>query len=280
MTTTIRAALGALALAACAPPPAAPPPPVHGESLFAAAPANRWALPRKLKEISGLAVSPDGRVFTHDDEIGIIYEMDVTRGTLISNFALGDPIEIGDFEGLAISPQGVFWMVTATGRLYRFNEGDNGQHIAFERYETGLTDICEIEGLAWSVAENSLILACKANHARDMRRTISLYQWRPGMRAAQPYLSFPEAPLAQAAGVERFRPSSIEFDAASGRMLLLSGIDGALVELDARGRVLSARALSDHPQAEGVTVAPDGALLVSDEGPRGPAELTRYERLP
>jgi uncharacterized protein YjiK len=280
MTTTIRAALAAIALAACAPPPAPPPPEVYGESLFAAAPAQRWALPQKLKEISGLAVSPDGRVFAHDDEIAIVYELNVESGRLVSNFALGDPIEVGDFEGVAISPAGVFWMVTATGQIYRFNEGDDGAHVAFERFESGLTDVCEIEGLAYAAAEESLILACKANHARDMRNTISLYRWRQGMTAAQPLLSIPEAPLAQAAGVHRFRPSGIEFDGASGRILLLSGNDGALVELDPRGRVLSARALGDHQQAEGVTVAPDGALLISDEGPRGPGQLTRFERLP
>ena len=35
--------------------------------------AKAWELPRRLTEISGLAAAPDGRVFTHEDEDGIIY---------------------------------------------------------------------------------------------------------------------------------------------------------------------------------------------------------------
>ena len=43
------------------------------------APLARWLLPKELKEISGLALSSDGKLFTHGDELGQIWEIDYRR---------------------------------------------------------------------------------------------------------------------------------------------------------------------------------------------------------
>lgn len=278
----IRAIFAALALAACAPPQADGDAAVPPGSLFAAAPEQQWRLPRRLAEISGLAAHPDGRVFTHDDEAGVIYEIDVTAGGLIKNFAMGDPIETGDFEGLAITPEGVFYLITSRGLLYRFEEGADGAQVAFETIDTGMHQVCEIEGLAYFAPEESLILACKRMNAQTMRDSVPLYAWRPGapQTAAREWLALPAAQLAQRAGVAQFRPSSVEIDPISGRILLLSGNDGAFAELSREGEILAARALAGHAQAEGVTIAPDGTLIISDEAAGGQAMLSRYARAP
>lgn len=245
-------------------------------SLFADAPDLQWRLPQQLTEISGLAVSPDGRVFAHDDEQAVIYQIDVAHGSLLKAFAVGEAVETGDFEGLAISAAGDFWLVTSNGRLLRFREGADGERVRFEEFDVGLGDICEIEGLAFLPAEESLILACKRNQARRMRDTISLHIWRLDAEAAAPWLNAPEAEIARAAGVRRFRPSSVDVDLASGRVIVLSANDNALLELSTRGEILAARALGgEHVQAEGVAVL-GGALIVADEGAGGRALLTRY----
>ncbi len=278
----IKALAAMLVLAACAQPQAgatAPPPP---GSLFSAVPEQQWRLPQRLAEISGLATHPDGRVFAHDDETGVIYQIDVTAGRLIKNFALGDPIELGDFEGLAITPEGVFYLITSRGLLYRFEEGADGAQVAFETIDTGMHRVCEIEGLAYFAPEESLILACKRMNARPMRDSVRLYSWRPDapQNPAQEWLALPAADLAQRAGVEHFRPSSVEIDPVSGRILLLSANRGAFVEISREGEILAARALPGHAQAEGVTISPDGALIISDEAAGGQAMLSRYARAP
>jgi uncharacterized protein YjiK len=248
-------------------------------SLFAAAPRRQWRLPNELREISGLAASPDGRVFAHNDERATIYEVDAHQGRIVASFAVGAP-ERGDFEGLAITPDGDFWLTTSTGQLYRFRRGENGARVPFERFDSGLAEICEIEGLAYRTAKESLILACKENHARDMRNVMALYAWRPGGEA-QLWRSLPGDQIATAAGVRAFRPSAIEFDPASGRSLVLSARWPALAEFDDAGNLVAARALrSGHPQAEGVTILADGSLLVADEGGNGRALLSVYGRAP
>lgn len=246
-------------------------------SLFAAAPLRQTRLPDQLHEISGLAVSPDGRLFAHDDERAVIYEID-TQGRIIKSFAIGSPAETGDFEGLAITPAGEFWMTTSRGELRRFREGADGATVEAATFDTGLRDVCEIEGLAYLASEESLILACKRNEARGMRDTISLYAWRDGAGMATPWRRLPEAELTQAASIEHFRPSSLDIDTRTGRIILLSARDGALAELDA-DRVLSVRALGpQHVQAEGAAVLADGALAIADEGGDGRALLSIYSR--
>lgn len=274
---TKRAALAAILLAACAEAPVDAQPAAANGATFAARSEAQWRLPDQLREISGLAVASDGRLFAHDDEHAVIYEIDATRGAIVKAFALGDGALTGDFEGLAIAPDGRFWMTTSRGELYRFSEGANGATVPYETFNTGLRDVCEIEGLASLPAEESLILACKRNEARGMRGTVSLHIWRFS-GSAEPWRQVPEREITAAAGVENFRPSSVDVDARTGRILVLSANDPALAELDGEGRLVSAHALRGHPQPEGLAVLQNGALVISDEGGRGQAQLSRYAR--
>ncbi len=279
MTTRVRTILAiAVLVAACADPTLSPAqPPASSQSGFAAEPVRQWRLPEALNEISGLAVTADGRLFGHDDERAVIYQIDPAQGRLATTFAVGAP-ETGDFEGLAITPDGVFWLVTSTGALLRFREGEDGARVTFERFDSGLRDICEVEGLAYLSADESLILACKRMESRGMRDQVQLYAWRPGAPATL-WRSIPERDVTEAAGVSDFQPSSVEIEAATGAFFVLSARDGAVAWFNADGSLRSAWALgADHTQAEGLALLPDGRLVIADEGGRGGAQLSIYER--
>ena len=60
--------------------------------------ATRWRLHRRLREISGLASAPGDRIFAHDDERAVIYEID-REGRLVKAFAMGDKPVREDFAG-------------------------------------------------------------------------------------------------------------------------------------------------------------------------------------
>ena len=132
-------------------------------------------------------------------------------------FALGDPPLQDDFEGLAIAPDGTFWLTTSRGVVYRFREGDDGEHVAFERFDTGLGEICEVEGLAYLAAEESLILACKRNHARGMRDTVSL-SYLAALRRRRAVAEPAGGGSRASRGERHFRPSALDIDARSGRL--------------------------------------------------------------
>lgn len=279
-----RGCLLALALAACAPTTEtqAEPRAQTGTSLFATEHAEQWRLPGRLHEISGLAVSPDGRLFAHNDERGTIYQLDIATGEIKKAFHVGDHLR-GDFEDIAITPQGDFFLVSSTGELYGFREGADDEHVAFETYSTGLRGRCEIEGLAYLPAEQNLIIACKNNYGREMRNTVALYAWssRTHTLQATPWLTLPAAQLGEIAGANEFHTSAVQLDPRTNRIVLLSAREHAMAEIDRTGHVLAARRLSDeHTQAEGAAILPDGSLVISDEGGDGQALITRYPRRP
>ena len=108
----------------------------------------QWLLPESLREISGLAATSDDRLFTHDDEMGEVYEIDPVAGGIVKIFTLGEQGVWDVFEGIAAADDFLF-MVTSTGTLYRFQEGADGQWVQFDRFQTPLDEICEVEGLTF-----------------------------------------------------------------------------------------------------------------------------------
>jgi len=249
--------------------------------LFAAEAESRFELPNRLREISGLAVSPDGRVFGHDDEQAIIYEIDVARGAVLKSFSIGDPVATGDFEGLTITPNGDFWLTDSSGRLMRFREGGDRATVDAERFDTGIGETCEVEGIAYLPSDQTFVLACKRMRGRGQRTNApQLRVWSVGAQETRVWGPI-TADVADAAGVRDFQPSDLEFDPASGRLIVISAIDGAIAEFGPDGALVSARALGhDHRQAEGVAILPDGSLIIADEGGNDRAHISRYLRRP
>ncbi len=67
---------------------------------------HQWKLPKALKEISGLALTQDERLFAIEDESANVFELDYDQGRLIKRFAVSDPVLRGDFEGIAKGSSG------------------------------------------------------------------------------------------------------------------------------------------------------------------------------
>ena len=67
--------------------------------------SGHFDLPGRLEEISGLAITPEGRLFGHDDERAVVHEIDAEGGEVGKRFTVGDPPLAGDFEGMAIGPR-------------------------------------------------------------------------------------------------------------------------------------------------------------------------------
>jgi uncharacterized protein YjiK len=277
-----KALLLAIAIGACgAPAPGVAREAPRTASIFADAPTATLALPSALKEVSGLAVAADGRVFAHDDERAVVRQIDLASGAILKSFAVG--AEVGDFEGLAIVGAD-FHLITSTGRVLRFREAADGARAPFTAFDVGLAGICEIEGLAYDKTSDSLIIPCK--QMRDPARggTVALYAWslRTQRRGDRPWRIWPMATLAAAAQVESFHPATAEFDPRSGRLILVAGRESALVEIAPHGAILAGRRLgSRHFQPEGAAILPDGSLLIADEArKKGRASLTRYPHRP
>ena len=240
-----------------------------------------WELPKELGEISGLAATPDGRVFAHGDERALILELDVHRQRVLKTFAMGRNGVPGDFEGIAVVG-GHFWLVTSDGILYESAEGDNGGWVPFRTYDTGVGTQCEVEGLAYDPTLAGLIIAGKEPRVRALRDHVIVFKWSIARRALLPRetLRLRSNTLARSAGLSNFHPSGIERDSATGHWLLVAARQRAIVEITPAGEVVSGAALvrQRHRQPEGIAIGSGRTLLVADEGGGRRGVLTLYRR--
>jgi uncharacterized protein YjiK len=177
-------------------------------------------MPGRLDEISGLALTSEGRLFAHNDEHASVYEVDVGTGTVTRGFSLGDPAVRGDFEGIAVVGERIF-LVTSRGMLYEFREGPPGSSVAFRETDLGVGDHCEVEGLAHHAADASLLVACKEVTPDDSHVVIHRVPLDPTRGQLAPIRVAKER-IRAAGGTRNFSPSAVAIDPETGHLVLLA----------------------------------------------------------
>ena len=247
--------------------------------------ATHWDLHRRLQESSGLATTGDHRLLAHDDEVGVVFEIDYREGLIVKEFQLADmanPVA-DDFEGIAVA-DGRIYLVTSSGRLYECPEGAARESVLFRVYATGVGRDCEIEGLAYDVGGRELLLMCKDARSEGLAGRLAIHRWSIDEKrlAADSPTVIPVRDFARRIASNRFQPSGIERHPVSGNYFVIAARQGAIAEVTPAGEVLAARRFTAgwHRQVEGIAFAADGALIVADEGGagRGRASLTVYPR--
>jgi uncharacterized protein YjiK len=238
-------------------------------------PSARFDLPGRLDEISGLALTDDGRLFAHDDERGRIHEVDPVTGEVGKRFDLGGGPVQGDFEGIAAVGDRLF-LVTSIGFLYEFREGDDGQDIGYRVTDLGVRDVCEVEGLDHDAVDDVLLVSCKVSAPDRGEIVVHRFPVDP-TRAPLPPLRIAKAGMS-AFGLDPDFEASAIVAHPSGNLLLVAGPQDVLIEVDRSGNILAAVDLARdrHPQPEGLEIGADGALYVSDERNGRAAHLTVY----
>lgn len=241
-------------------------------------PVARWLLPAELAEISGLALTPDGRLFAHNDESARITELDYRRGTVIKRFFVGKEDMRGDFEGLAYAGDR-FFLLSSTGTLYEFREGAAEERVDFTAHDTRLGKECEFEGVAYDSTADALVLACKHVGTKVFKNMLVLYRYGLGDsdRAA---ISEVTIPFSEAIGDNDWKglhPTDITVDPASGNYVLVAAPEQALISLTPDGAIIFSRPLGGrHPQPEGIAITRDRILIISDESVNAAATITLY----
>lgn len=241
--------------------------------------AAHFDLPGRLQEISGLAFAPDGTLYAHDDEKGVVYRIDPRTGDADHGFTLGDRAPRDDFEGIAVAGSR-FFLVSSHGWLYEFRAAAEGAGAPVRISDTRLGDHCEIEGLAYDARTESLLLACKTLAPPAKEILIHRLPLDPAVAIPSP-LSVPFAALAPIHLGGGVHPSGLEVDPDTGALIVVAARERALIFLARDGHVLGGVRLSHdhHRQPEGVAVGPDGSLYISDEGAGHHPKLTRYAAL-
>lgn len=239
---------------------------------------RRTDLPGRLDEISGLAFTPDGRLFAHDDERGRIYEIDPESGEVGKRFELQGDVR-DDFEGITIAGTR-FFLISSAGFLYEFTEADDDASTPFRRTDTRLGAGCEVEGLDYDTRSEALLIACKVVTPDRGDVVVARLPLDPAAPPLAP-IRIPRRHLLVHGLEAGFAPSGIAVDPA-GTLVLVSARTESILEVDRDGTVVAGVRLSKsrHPQPEGVAFGPDGTLYIADERNGQDARLTMYALRP
>jgi len=233
-----------------------------------------FELPKKLREVSGLAYGPDERVFALNDEKGIVYEIDMVAAEITPVLKIRNvdgKIVRADFEGLAFLGN-EFYLVTSKGKLYRskLTPGQENNTPLEDITDTGLSKVCEIEGL--SSHEDFLYIVCKTNYLRQDKDYLLIFEYDPETAQTSPYLRVAYADLNR----KVLNPSGIAV--TENEIFIVSAIQGVLTRLDRKGNFIRDLELDKkrHRQTEGILVHDSGAIVLADEGKKKHGKITVY----
>ena len=250
-------------------------------------------LPKKLQEISGLAMTNDGRLFGHDDEKSVVYQIDYKDGSIIKSFSVGEKTVKKDFEGIAIVDD-YFYLVSSNGEIYEFKEGENKSSVSYKRYKTKLSAKNDVEGLCYDPDSNTLLLACKGFPGKNLEGKRAVYAFSLPTKKLNKNPRFiisvsevnklNESDVANRLGdffmltEDSFAPSGIERNSQRNSFFILSSRGRLIVEVSTKGEIIKTILLDKkhHNQPEGITFSDKQSLIIGDEGGSGRAKITEY----
>jgi uncharacterized protein YjiK len=244
-------------------------------------PIARWMLPPQLKEISGLALKPNGELLAHNDERGSVFVIDPRKGVLLREFQLGTKAVHADFEGITVVGSTIY-MMTSHGRIFEIpKEGKAGSEVEYRIHDTKLGNECEFEGIAYDADSSWLVMPCKVVHKKSLKGSLVIYRYRLyGTAPDQDRLSVEAIPLREAIGNnpwKHLRPSDITIDPVTKNYVIITSQEHALIELTPHGEVVRSMQLPRSlRQPEGVAISADNVLFVSDEGVKTPASISLF----
>ncbi|MBU2492047.1 MAG: SdiA-regulated domain-containing protein [Bacteroidetes bacterium] len=235
----------------------------------------------KLTELSGLTVTPDGRVFAHNDEKGIVYQINYETGEIVKEFYLSRWVPERDFEGIAYANKN-FYLVTSDGLLYEFPEGKHEEAVDFKIYKTGANSEFNIEGLCYDNKTNSLLFVCKEYPGKNYsgNRAVYSFSLKNYLTDKNPRLLISLKELNEKFGIKDFYPSGIEKHLLSNSFFIISARGGAAIaEISEQGKLIDAKKLksNEHNQPEGISFMPNYDLLIGDEGGGKKGIITLYK---
>lgn len=237
-------------------------------------------LPKELAEISGLACSPDGRLFAHNDEVGTVYEIDPAKGSIVKNWSLGPHKVKEDFEGIAFN-NGIFFLTTSSGKIFRFTEGADGKEVSYTTFTSGLSEQNNVEGLCYDAATNSLLLACKDDPGSESEDSRAIYRVALplGSAATELHITLSLEDLTSWNSNSEFRPSGIEIHPATQSLYVIAARGNSIAVLTSDGTLQSQYDLPKklHAQPEGISISLHGTVYIANEGSGGRAMLFSFE---
>ena len=238
-------------------------------------------LPSILNEISGLTDMDNNFIACTQDELGIIFIVDVTTGKIKEQY----PFEpIGDFEGLTRVNNSLY-ILRSDGRITfipDYKKPDEQVHIK-ENLHTSNN-----EGLCYDPEKHTLLIAAKSKPTKHSEfdsndRLIYQFDLKKAKLDTTPVFTLKIEDIIAfakrdniilpvfASGKQskkiNFRPSSIAVHPVTKQIYIISAADYLLLVCDRKGKIMKVQVLNPelYAKAEGITFLPDNTMIITNE---------------
>ena len=245
---------------------------------------QRWELPEKLLEISGLSWMDNERFACVQDETGIVFIYNAAKSTIEKEIPFSGA---GDYEGLAVVGETV-WVIRSDGKLYEINSIKSSKAVVKE-HDTPLTAKHNAEGLCYDSKNNRLLIALKDGEPGSTDyKGIYGFDLASKKMVDQPVLKIDlkneafsgmESSKKKAKPGDVIMPSGIAVHPTTGDIYITEGRKPKLLITDASGAIKKLIELdkNDFLQPEGITFSSSGELFISNEGLKQPGNILKLQ---
>jgi uncharacterized protein YjiK len=230
---------------------------------------ERYDLPKKLKEISGLSYYKNNQLACVNDEDGKVFIYDLTKKEVVEKIPFGKD---GDYEGIEVVDNEVF-ILKSNGKINGFKIGE-----AYERtIDCTDPDVIEYEGLGYDPKNKRLLLAAK-ERVKDKDDKKMIYAYDFDRKVLFKNIAIPQEQITDEANGKDFRPSGIAVNPLTGQYFILASDGKKLLVLSENGQKEALISLNPKffKQPEGICFSPDGTLFIASEGKDGDGYILAF----
>lgn len=232
-------------------------------------PSEKFTMPDKLKEISGLSYYKDNQLACVNDEEGKVFMYDFVKKEIVDKIPFGKD---GDYEGIEVVGDEVF-VLKSNGKLKSFKIG-----IAYEReIDCSDPDVVEYEGLAYDPKSKNLLLAAK-ERVKDKDDKKMIYAYDFDRKVLFKHIAIPQDQIKDEANGKEFKPSGIAISPTTGQIFIIASNGKKLLILaeDGQKQALVSLNPTTFRQPEGICFTPNGDLFISSEGKDGDGYILKF----
>jgi uncharacterized protein YjiK len=230
---------------------------------------ERYDLPKKLKEISGLSYYKNNQLACINDEDGKVFIYDLTKKEVVEKIPFGKD---GDYEGIEVVGNEVF-ILKSNGEINSFKIGE-----AYERtIDCTDPDVIEYEGLGYDPKNKRLLLAAK-ERVKDKDDKKMIYAYDFDRKVLFKNIAIPQEQITDEANGKDFRPSGIAVNPLTGQYFILASDGKKLLVLSENGQKEALISLDPKvfKQPEGICFSPNGTLFIASEGKDGDGYILAF----
>ena len=220
-------------------------------------PDEVYELPGRLKEVSGIAFANDSTLACVEDEHGIIYLYNLNEKKISREIEFASK---GDFEDIAIKNDTAY-VLRSDGMVTEISNYRSTPQV--REFPLQLKKGTEVEGLFYSSANNTLIIASKS------RNSLYSFALMEGRMIGEP---------TNIKTTFEFLPSAVAIHPITHEYYILSSVRNSLLITSPQGEVLKAIELRSgyFIQPEGIAFNYSGDLYICNEGRHGKGNILMF----